>query len=162
MNTDSMIKSCCFSGHRNLPCEKTSEIRKRLLEKIKELAENGCTEFVSGGAVGFDLMAAEAVLEIKREYPRISLVMALPCRDQHIKMRQRDKNKYQRILESADEVIYLCESYVTGCMHLRNKYMVKRCDFCVAYLENRSSGTGYTVECAKALGKGILNLAYMV
>lgn len=156
------IKSCCFSGHRNLPYEKSAEIRKCLVRMIGELAEEGCTEFVSGGAMGFDLMAAEAVLELKRVYPKVCLVMALPCRDQHARWGQREREQYQRIVGCADEVVYLCESYVTGCMHLRNRYMAERCDLCIAYLTHRGSGTEHTVKCANSLGKRVLNLAHVV
>ncbi|MBE7023587.1 MAG: DUF1273 family protein [Clostridia bacterium] len=153
-----VISSCCFSGHRELPEAKLGYICGMLEACIDKLAEEGCEEFVSGGALGFDLLAAEAVLKKKKAYPKIRLVMALPCRNQHEKWSAFQKTRYERILEQADEIVYLCESYVTGCMQLRNKYMVDRCDFCVAFLSH-GGGTQHTVNYATEKGKRVVNLA---
>ena len=154
--------SCCFTGHRFLPDEKADKIRLALEYMISELCEKGCREFISGGAIGFDMMAAEAVLKIKKTFPEIMLVMALPCRDQHIKWRKAERLRYERLLSRADKTVYLCESYVTGCMHLRNKYMVDNAQLCIAYLENRGGGTEYTVNYAQEKGHSIVNLAHIV
>lgn len=152
------VSSCCFSGHRELPIEKLGYISGMLEKCIEKLAEEGCEEFISGGALGFDLLAAEAVLKKKKTYTKIRLVMALPCHNQHEKWSAFQKARYERILEQADEIVYLCENYVTGCMQLRNKYMVDRCDLCIAFL-SRGGGTQHTVNYATEKGKRVVNLA---
>lgn len=150
--------SCCFSGHRDLKGESLECLSKALEKCIEDLTQEGCEEFVSGGALGFDLLAAQAVLIKKKAYPQIRLVMALPCRNQHEKWSASQKNEYEKILEHADEVVYLCESYVTGCMQLRNKYMVDHCDVCVVFLKH-GGGTRHTAEYAQEKGKTVVNLA---
>lgn len=162
MRLNEEYSSCCFTGHRFLPEEKADAIRYTLECLIHELCENGCREFISGGAIGFDMMAAEAVLKLKKTFPEIILVMALPCRDQHIKWGKADRLRYEKLLSHADKTVYLSESYVTGCMHLRNKYMIDNAELCVAYLKNRGGGTEYTVRYALEKERAIVNLAHIV
>lgn len=162
MNHNEGYSSCCFTGHRFLPKEKANSIQYTLECLIRELCENGCREFISGGAIGFDMMAAEAVLKLKKTFPEIMLVMALPCRDQHIKWGKANRLRYEKLLCHADKTVYLTESYVTGCMHLRNKYMIDNAELCVAYLKNRGSGTEYTVRYALDKERTVVNLAHIV
>lgn len=162
MDLNEGYTSCCFTGHRLLPTEKTDAIQAILECLIRKLCENGCREFISGGAIGFDMMAAEAVLKLKKTFPEIMLVMALPCRDQHIKWGRADRLRYEKLLNCADNVVYLCESYITGCMHLRNKYMVDNAELCVAYLQKQGGGTEYTVRYAHEKGRSVVNIAHIV
>ena len=63
--------ACCFTGHREIPPEDREPLRAALLSEIQRLyAEKGVTEFYTGGARGFDTMAAEAVLKIRRSSAR--------------------------------------------------------------------------------------------
>ena len=156
------FKTCCFTGHRGLPDEKRNKIQELLLRTVEELCKNGCSCFISGGAVGFDMMAAETVIKAKQVYPDIKLIMLLPCRDQHAKWCADDRRRYAHILKCADESIYVCEKYITGCMHLRNKRMVERADVCVAYYEKKGGGTEYTVNYAAEKDCPVVNLAEML
>lgn len=69
-----MNKTCCFTGHRpkSLPfgydegAEGCKRLKALLTEGIeKQITENGVTHFISGMAMGVDIYAAEAVLELK-------------------------------------------------------------------------------------------------
>ena len=150
---------CCFSGHRNLPKAQTDVIRKTLRDVLDKLIEDGYIAFISGGALGFDMLAAEIVLEKMQKFPFIRLVMALPCKNQSAKWESADKKLYNNILNRASEVIYVCENYCTGCMHLRNKFMVENSDLCVMYKTQSRGGTAYTAERAKEKGISIINIA---
>lgn len=68
--------ACCFTGHREIPPEDREPLRAALLSEIQRLyAEKGVTEFYTGGARGFDTMAAEAVLKIRETLPvRLHLI----------------------------------------------------------------------------------------
>ena len=162
MNPNEGYLSCCFTGHRNVPPQSADAIRYTLERLIYELYENGCREFISGGAIGFDTIAAETVIKFKKMFPEIRLIMALPCRDQHIKWGKVDRLRYEKLLSLADKVIYLTERYVTGCMHLRNKYMVDNSDLCIAYFENKGGGTEYTINYAREQGRKVVNIAHML
>ena len=79
------MKTCCFSGHRpqklgygenSTQCD---ELKGRLEELIKNLIEKeGITYFVSGVALGVDTYAANIVLNLKAQYPGITLECAYP------------------------------------------------------------------------------------
>ena len=73
------MKVACFSGHRELPDDCT-ELKKNLKETITKLiVEEGVIHFGAGGALGFDQLAAEMVIKLRRKYPFIKLSMVLPC-----------------------------------------------------------------------------------
>ena len=58
---------CCLTGHRSLPSDpdRLAELRQNLRRLICDLAQQDITTFYTGGALGFDTMAAMMVLELK-------------------------------------------------------------------------------------------------
>lgn len=70
--------ACCFTGHRNLPESSIPILRKRLQFCIENYIRDGGKYFACSGAFGFDLLAAEEVLEAKRKYPQVQMVLLLP------------------------------------------------------------------------------------
>lgn len=55
-------KVACISGHRRLP-EDITELKKSLESAITGLIEQGVIYFGAGGALGFDMLAEETVLQ---------------------------------------------------------------------------------------------------
>ena len=147
-------QTCCFTGHINIPAHKYEAIRKRLEEEIINLINQ------AGGALGFDTLAALTVLKLKEEFPHISLILVLPCCDQAKRWGEEDKKIYDQILGQADKVVYTAEGYYNGCMHVRNRHLVKHSKFCICYLiEAYGGGTSYTVNYARQKGLTIINVA---
>lgn len=151
--------TCCFTGHRIITGELKISVFNQLCDTVRELYLNGITNFISGGALGFDTLAAFAVLHLKRKFPRMKLILALPCRDQDFKWSRSDKETYRKILDAADEVICLNKSYCPGCMHQRNRLMVNLSSICVSYCKRTSGGTAYTINLAQGEGLKVINLA---
>ncbi len=151
-------KTCCFTGHRFIPDYQCPELNKALQNVITELIGKGVSTFISGGALGFDTLAAQCVLEIKKYHPRIKLVMLLPCRGQHAKWKISDRNVYEKILMVADDIIFLNDKYITGCMHQRNREMVRQSGYCIAYFDGKPGGTAYTVGIAGEQGLSVVNI----
>ena len=150
--------SCCFTGHRNIPQRKSRQIQERLRNEIVTAIQNGYTFFYAGGAIGFDTMAAQAVLELKAQYPYIKLILVLPCVNQTDGWEQSDIDEYERIRVLADEVIYTSEEYKKGSMHKRNRYLVDHSSLCICYMTRKSGGTAYTVGYAENKGITIVNI----
>lgn len=100
-------QTCCFTGHRDISTEIKLYIAKQLECILRNLIGEGIRYFGSGGARGFDLMAADAVLQLKKEFPHIRLIMVLPCRDQTRGWRGEDLRHYERVLSQADKVVYV-------------------------------------------------------
>ena len=152
--------SCSFTGHRRIPQDDFFETCKSGCKKfIKQLIKQGITTFYCGGALGFDTLAAQAVLKTRRFQPQVKLILALPCRDQAEQWREADRLLYESIKRRADEVVYLSERYTRGCMFERNRYMVDHSDVCICYCTNGQGGTAYTVKYARRRGIPVINLA---
>lgn len=151
--------TCCFTGHRKLPANKIEYIIRRLNEEIERLIKEGVTIFLSGGATGFDQLAASLIAAKKEMGYDIRLELALPCRDQDKKWSEKQKDLYRYLIESADEVNYISETYTDGCMKKRNFYMVDHSAYCICALLNDISGTGQTVRYAQRKKLRIINVA---
>ena len=99
---------CCFSGHRIIPQAHVALLVARLDRYIPALYERGVREFRTGGARGFDTLAARAVLRFKQTHPDCILHLMLPCRDQSDIWHADERAEYARILALADRVLYPC------------------------------------------------------
>ncbi len=151
-------KTVCFTGHRIIPENERETILKKLEDTLVDLAEMGYENFIAGGALGFDTLAEEKIIKLKNKYPKIRLVLALPCMEQTKRWTQSEKIKYEEIKRQADEIVYTSENYSRGCMFKRNRYMVDRSGVCVCYLTKESGGTAYTVKYAKSQDLIIISL----
>ena len=149
-------KSCCFTGHRDISPEKIPAVKKSLNDKISELIERGFSEFYNGGAIGFDLLAAETVLELKKHYPHICLHLIIPCANHYRSWNIKDIERFHTVKEAADEVKILSPFYFNGCMQIRNRYMVDASSVCIAFVERKSGGSADTVKYAERQGAEVI------
>ena len=157
--TDPKAITCCFTGHRVIPKKDEAKIRAQLVKTISYLYGQGYRRFVAGGAIGFDAMAASAVLGFRKHYPDMKLILVLPCADQSAGWSDAEKRLYEEHKEEADEVICLSEHYYGGCMQKRNQAMVDASSACIAYLTRLRSGAGQTVRMAEKAGLRLFNTA---
>lgn len=139
-------RTCCFTGHRELPTnDEYKKLKNELKKSIIDLIENhNIIYFGNGGALGFDILAAQIILELKIDYPNIKLIMVLPCREQDKYWNDSDKIVYHRVLEKSDKVVYVSENYTRGCMFKRNRHLIDNSSYCVCYLRKKQGGTYYT------------------
>ena len=99
-------KTVCFTGHRTIPMLKKWKIEKKLKETLEALIDNGYCYFGAGGALGFDTIAAQTVLGLKKKHPEIKLILVLPCKNQTRGWEEKDVSVYESIIEQADKVVY--------------------------------------------------------
>lgn len=64
-------------------------------------------------AEGFDMIAAEAVLQLKEQYEDMTLAAAIPFRAQAEWFDPQDQLLYRELLKKADRVVMLSEN-ITG------------------------------------------------
>ena len=152
--------ACCFTGHRFIP----EDIKASLVERLRNGVDYLYTHmniktFYAGGALGFDSLAAEAVIDSRKVRPDIRLVIVVPCKDQDKKWGIKDKIRYYQIKRAANDVICLSDHYYQGCMHQRNRFLVDHSAACICYLTKDTGGTAYTVGYAQNKGLKIFNLA---
>ncbi|MBE7024728.1 MAG: DUF1273 domain-containing protein [Ruminococcaceae bacterium] len=148
--------SCCFTGHRMIRREDFDGVLDSLRHALPIFADSGVNEFICGGALGFDTLAAQEVLRLKKDFPLVRLSLVLPCKDQSARWTAAQKETYASILEKADHTECLFDKYVPGCMQMRNRRMVDRSHVCIAYYTGRPGGTDYTVKYAKEKGVRLL------
>ncbi len=157
------MKKCCFTGHR---CQKLPwgfnekdiryyKTKKDVREKIETLIGKGYTYFLNGMAIGFDMMAAEIVLEMKLKHPKVFLECVLPCKNQEIRWNIYQQSRYREILSKADKTTCLSEKYTDRCMLDRNEYMVNNSDCVIALYNGKGGGTLQTINYAKKLDKEV-------
>ena len=156
---DSKNISCCFTGHRRIEKDKTSFINAALETEIEKMISQGICNFYCGGAIGFDMLAEKAVIRLRRKYPEIKLIIAVPHKGQSDLWGEREKQEYDEIIALADEVECLSEAYYRGCMYARNRFMVDNSSHCICYLNENTGGTAYTARYVEEQGLQIVNIA---
>ena len=137
-------KTCVFTGHRQLGEDFSA---RKLKKQIRLLMQEGVEIFFNGMAMGCDLLAAEYVLQLKKEFPSVKLVACVPCYGQEKYFPQHDQRRYVKILKKADETVVLSDHYFNGCMQKRDLYMAERADVMIAYCNKKEGGAAYTVKC---------------
>ena len=150
---------CCFTGHRRIEPERMKRLYEELSRTLDVLLSQGVYHFRTGGALGFDTLAALAILDRKPAYPQLHLELCLPCRDQADRWNNHQKSFYHHVLEEADSVTYVSQVYTPYCMFARNRRLVDGADICVAYLKHSEGGTAYTVNYANQKKVEVINIA---
>ena len=156
MNSD-IRTTAAFTGHRSYRNQAVAELDRT----VEQLAREGCTRFLCGMAVGFDMAAAESVMRMRTLLTdrKIRLVAVVPFEGQARRFPAADKARYERILAAADEVLTLAARYSPECYRCRNDYLVDNASVVVAWYDGSpTGGTHYTVARARRSGRRIINL----
>ena len=148
----------CFTGHRYIPVDEFENVLSELEKTVRELIQRGYLFFATGGALGFDTLAAQTILKLKDEFPKIELHLVLPCLTQTRNWKQEDIDIYEQIKTVADVVTYTSYEYTRGCMFKRNRKLVEMSALCVCFLRKSTGGTSYTVKYARSKNLQIIAL----
>ncbi len=135
-----------FCGHGKITY--TDETRTLLRDTIEKLISEGADEFLLGGYGAFDVMAANAVKNLKEKYPYIKSVLVVPYID-----RDFDKDLY-------DCSVYPPIERVPKrfAISKRNEWMVDRADVVVAYVDHDWGGAAKTLKYALKRKKHVVNI----
>lgn len=130
-------------------------------EAIRTEIQNGTHCFYTGMALGTDLWAAEIVLRLRKEHPETKprLIAVLPFKGQASRYPDEWKQRHDRILEQADEVVILHEKSSRSCYMERNRYMVDRSDTLIVIYGGEAGGTKNTIEYAQRRGLQIVTIS---
>lgn len=151
--------SACFTGHRKVFEGSKSQLKSKVGQTIVSLYERGVTCYYCGMAIGFDMLAAEVVLELKDTCPDIQLIAVVPFRRQYVRYSETDKKRYFRLLGKADRQIILREDYSDRCYLQRNDYMLEHSMHVIAYFDGKpKGGTFYTYNRALRRQMNVVNL----
>ena len=134
-------------------------LRANLKTEFDNFIQAGYCRFVTGGALGCDLMAAEVILELIEEYAGKKKLMhhlCLPCYDHDAKWRTEERQRLQKIIANSSAGYISDRPYFNGCMQIRNEYMVNTCGTLVAVYDGQRGGTHNTLEYAKKMGRHVI------
>jgi hypothetical protein len=127
------------------------------------VTEQKITDFYTGGAVGWDALAALTILKLRENYPEIKLHLVLPCpfEEQSAKWNEAQKEEHKCIASLADTKEFTSEHLDKNAMRIRNARLVELAsDYCIFYWNPKDfrSGTGQTVRMAQKKGIEVINL----
>lgn len=150
-------KTCCVTGHRDIPKEKIEFVKQGLRKAIALAIADGYTHFISGFAEGTDLFFAEIVAEICRENKEISLEAAIPYRDRVRQLKKKPETK--ALLDACRKISVISEAYTPNVYHKRNWYMVQQSERAIAFYDGRKTGgTAATIRMVQKKGIELMNL----
>lgn len=150
-----------FTGHRpqKLPWEYDERDKRcqSFLKDMKNMLQTAISHeychFMTGMALGIDMLCAEIVLTLKKKNKNVTLCCVIPCLNQEKLWNKEQQKRYHRILKMADSVVWVTkEKYIKGCMQKRNEYMIDHSDVVIGVWDGSQSGTGNTLLYAKKKG----------
>lgn len=125
-------------------CEKTIKI----LEKLKP------EKILSGGAIGFDSLLIDAAISLKVPY-----ILCAPFKNQSGNWPLKSKQRYDKYLEKADEIVIVSEGgFTSQKMQIRNEYLVDNCNLLLAFFNGEKGGTYNCVKYANFVNRKIINI----
>ena len=161
-----LLRSCAFTGYRpekySFPLEGESpeacRFQTSLAMAVNDLIDKGVHTFLNGGARGFDILAAEAVLAAS-EFRPVDLITVLPFPAMDATWSLEWMRRYETVLQKSREVITLSPAYHAGAYAARNRYMVDHSDCVMTWFDGKKGGTANTLAYAEKTGRIIINLA---
>lgn len=156
-----MVKmhKCCFAGQQKLPKGKIRSIIMRLDCEVENLIKQGVTTFISGGALGFDQVAASLILAKKEMGKKIRLVFVLPGKSQDEFWNAEQKKLYRNLLTEADELLYVSKGDHGDGIKERNCYMVDHSAYCICALRGSLRDVDNMIRYAREKGVRVINVA---
>ena len=165
--TNERAASCAFTGHRESKLPWGSDendprclrLKRYMFDAVEALyLEEGVRHFICGMASGTDLYFCEAVLALRAERPGVTLEAAIPCEGQAARWSPALRRRYDRLVMECDRRTLVSRDYTPDCMLRRNRYMVDRSRFLIAYYRGVPGGTRSTIRYAQQQG---LDLIYL-
>ena len=173
----------CFTGPRpnqmhGYVHEPYKPIVQYLTDVLRNIADLGATDFISGGAQGFDQLAFWSVEHLKRTtHPNVNNIVYVPFRNQPCRWSLNgafSQSEYGLMLSHADKYHILDDDPEPDDVRMASHHMLQRnhlmvCDsnLVVALLAGRSldwkhapGGTSECVRYARMMHKKVLTLVY--
>lgn len=131
-------KTCCVTGHRNLPQNEINKLKTALRREIDLAIADGYTRFMSGFSDGVDQYFSETVLERKKARPELELVAVIAYQKRLDRL--KEKGKTYELLKTCADVVVMQEEYHPSVYSKRNRYMVEHSDRVIAVYDGREKG----------------------
>lgn len=146
--------TCCFTGHRpdKLPWgvnegdPRCIQLKYAMADAVRQAYDDGYRHFISGMARGCDLYFAQEVLELRSQFPDVTIEAARPYEKQCSGWPEEEQERYYAILEQCDYESLVQQHYDKGCLLRRNRFMVDKSSLLIAAYDGEpKGGTASTV-----------------
>lgn len=144
-----IMSACTFFGHRECPLA----IRAKLREVIVDLIEHHRVDMFYIGCQGeFDAMVRSVLKELLSDYPQVGYAVVLERLPE--KRGEFDSRDFSdTMLPEGIETVHL-----RFAISWRNKWMLSRSDYVVAYVTHSWGGAAQFVDMAKRQNKTVIDL----
>lgn len=112
-------------------------------ETSDSLLEQGVRYFGVGGALGFDTLVAEKLLELRGKYPQIRVILVRPFRGYQSRWTAAQQARAARIESRVDKVVYCCDTPSREAFLARDRHLVDGSAYCIGYCTRATGGTAY-------------------
>ncbi len=152
------FSACCFFGQSKISEDEYLTIVYKLILQIQALIQRGVFIYITGGDLGFDILAAKIILLFKKQYPEIQLYLfsAYPIESKDLE--SNDIVNYNLIRAAADQFINLSPFFHTNCQQIRDCQVIDRSSFCICYDSHHSYKTRRIKNYAKKNHVTIIDL----
>lgn len=159
------MNTVCFTGHRpnklnGYNVKDNKELLWKIHDMVIDLIKNRDVDtFINGAALGVDLWSAKIIIGLKKEYPNIKLITALPCRNHPSKWNKESQELWQEVCDSSNEVVLVTDDdYRPYLMQVRNEWMVDKSNIVLAVWDGSKGGTSNCVNYAEKTDKEIIKI----
>jgi uncharacterized phage-like protein YoqJ len=125
-----------------------------LQDEILRHIDMGCKRFLTGLADGIDLIAAEIVINLKKDND-LELIGVRPFAAHGDNFKAEWRALYDYVLPNCDGVVLISEKYFDGVYKKRNCYMIDNSTHLIAVVKDYNSGTGQTIAYANKLHRQV-------
>ena len=142
-----------FCGHAHF--SKSEEYEQKILAFLEEKVGDKPADMCLGGYGDFDSFAYDCCKKYKETHPNVLLLFITPYMTVEY---QQNHLEYQKT--RYDDIIYpeIEDKLPRFAISYRNKWMVEKADYVVAYVDHDWGGAYTTYKHAKRKGKFIFNL----
>lgn len=100
-------QTCCFTGHRNIPPGEQTKILTRVRHRLIPLIQSGIIYYGVGGALGFDTLVAEMLIELKKENGRLRIIEVLPFEGYRDRWTPEQQLHAKNLDKKMDKIVYV-------------------------------------------------------
>ena len=150
---------CAFTGHRPQYLRRTEDdIKVDLENAITAAIRDGLTTFITGGAYGVDIWAAEIVMRLRNKNKALHLIAAIPYPGFESRWTEEWQTRYYALLAAADYVVFMEPDYCREAYQRRNEWMVNHASRLIAVYNGEKSGTGSTINYARKIRVPVMTI----
>lgn len=156
---DKRLFTCCFTGHRDLPIGMDEEIWRRVYVCLEPLLKEGVRYFGVGGALGFDTLMAEKLLELRESRTQLRVILVQPFRGYQSRWTPAQQARAAAVERRVDKVVVCSQTPGREAFLVRDRHLVDGSGFCIAWCTRTIGGTAYTLRYAQQQGLRVWNVA---